>query len=203
MNETKAGIEGMVSLANRIVGEDRFVFTVDDRGRCDLKYSNKKSSGEERRSMGGSLSDPDLPGSIAGWLSHILRRLMADEAGKPASPAVTESETAEVKKIISGLIEKELREGKIDNAHGINAENLREHLVEPVKQSYENEYWSDGTAIRIDLWTVLEECPEKKNGYRVFFDPKNQQFGLAETDHRGRPVYLFHTGTFLQALQAM
>lgn len=55
----------------------------------------------------------------------------------------------------------------------------------------------------VDLWLVLEEDSETRNGYKVVHDEINESCGLAITDARERPVFLGLYGGFLNAYDAM
>jgi hypothetical protein len=111
------------------------------------------------------------------------------------------SEMIEIKKYVTGRIEDELCEGKIDNAHGITAESIERHLVDPVIQIYISD--SRGEVNHLDLWTVLEEDSIGRSAYKVFFDPETNDFGLGATDSEGRLIYLGNYGSFLDALNGM
>jgi hypothetical protein len=51
-----------------------------------------------------------------------------------------------------------------------------------------------------DLWLVLEEQPETKNGYKIVFDEETKQFGLASGT---RNVFIGFYGTFIETLEGM
>ena len=99
---------------------------------------------------------------------------------------------------ISKLIEEEI-DGNWDilNPHGVD---LGRCLVPPTKKAYKSA--TDG--VIEELWLVLEEYPENQSGYKIVFDEKSEEFGLATGDFFGGPdVFLGIYGTFLETLSAM
>lgn len=75
--------------------------------------------------------------------------------------------------------------------------NLPECLVRPVLEDYTSA--RDHSRV-FRLWTVLVES---ENGYRIFYDEEENNFGLASKAMSGQLMYLASYGTFLQTLEAM
>lgn len=99
----------------------------------------------------------------------------------------------EIKKIIA----RELDESKsVSNWHGVS---LHECLVNPTKRNYEDSF-NQGEVI--ELWLVLEECPNEKDGYQIVFDEKMHEFGLALPGNE-LDLFLGYYGSFLEALEGM
>ena len=80
------------------------------------------------------------------------------------------------------------------NLHGIN---LAECLIKPVKQKYISALDNSKT---FDLWTVLIES---EDGYRIFYDEDENEFGLANSSLNDDLVHLGYYGTFLETLAGM
>jgi len=56
----------------------------------------------------------------------------------------------------------------------------------------------------IDLWLVLEEVPDTRDGYKIVYDDRTGMFGLACRGFSGRDVYLGAYGNnFFEAFDAM
>ena len=83
------------------------------------------------------------------------------------------------------------------NAHGVD---LLKCLVTPERKRYIGPIKDDET---FDLWLVLEEDPETRNGYKIVFDETKKMFGLALVDDRDRHVFIGYYGTFMETLDAM
>ena len=97
-------------------------------------------------------------------------------------------------KEISQMIEKEIGgDLSITNWHSCD---LKKCLVRPKKRKL---VFFDG--IR-EVWIVLEEYPEKLEGFMIFFDEENNKYGLAEHSEPFGFAYNPHD-TFLAAFEAM
>jgi hypothetical protein len=85
------------------------------------------------------------------------------------------------------------------NAHAVD---LRKCLVQPRKVTCRNTFpmLDDGTPIQV--WVVLEETPDTRDGYLIVFDESRRAFGLANWDGN-TPVFLGFHGSFLNTLQGM
>ena len=105
-----------------------------------------------------------------------------------------------VKKYISVKISKEIRENTIDNWHGINRDNITKHLIPPLLETYFDPI-SENTKYR--HWTVLEELPEEKSRYTIFYDPLKDEFGLGMHGESGKMFSLGIYGSFIEALNGM
>jgi hypothetical protein len=84
------------------------------------------------------------------------------------------------------------------NAHGCD---LKRCLVDPVQLPFEDVVNPLAT---LNLWLVLEEDPDTREGYKIVYDDKSDMFGLAWRLVSGRDGYLGAYGeTFLEAFDAM
>jgi hypothetical protein len=84
------------------------------------------------------------------------------------------------------------------NAHG---RNLKQCLVEPVRLPFEDPHDRLAT---INLWLVLEEVPDTRDGYKIVYDDDRGMFGLACPSISGGNVFLGPYGdTFMEAFDAM
>jgi hypothetical protein len=100
-------------------------------------------------------------------------------------------------KDISNIILEEIKPGfDISNVHGID---LRKYLMTPVLQDYIN---SANKAQVFRLWTVFEETGDA-NRYVIFYDEKDNSFGLGMKSNKSELFYLANYGSFLKALESM
>jgi hypothetical protein len=94
---------------------------------------------------------------------------------------------------ISKIIEQEIGGNWLQtNPHDVDFEKCL--AVPPVKQVFED-IFNEG---KIELWVVLEEDHEKKDGYKIIFDEETVQFGLATSD-----IFIGLYGSFLDTLKSM
>ncbi len=86
------------------------------------------------------------------------------------------------------------------NAHGVN---LRKALVTPYRAKMINSLVNDGKIIDslLEVWVVLEEV-YKGDGYMIFFDEKDDEFGLAFKNNP-YPVICGYYGDFWTTLKGM
>jgi hypothetical protein len=105
-----------------------------------------------------------------------------------------------MKEKIKEIIESEIKNKKIDNAHGIDLENIQHHLVEPTLEEYKD---IGDNQINYMLWTVLEEMPKTKDGYKIVYDQEKNHFGLAMISDNDEKLYLGPYGSFIESLNAM
>jgi hypothetical protein len=54
----------------------------------------------------------------------------------------------------------------------------------------------------VQLWLVLEERPDDKDGYKIVYDPSDNEFGLA-TPGTELPVLISFYGSFVETLEGM
>ncbi len=81
---------------------------------------------------------------------------------------------SEIQKFLKNELAKD--EG-FDNWHGINKNNLYDHLVEPYLVTvYSGEDGTDPT----DMWIVLYEYPKEVKGYLVGYCPSSKEWCLIE-----------------------
>lgn len=104
-----------------------------------------------------------------------------------------------LKENIIAKIKQEINQSIIDCAHGINNDNVDKYLIPPIKEKYAE---SINTSKYFYLWTVLEEDPEEKKGYTIFYDEVRNDFGLGTHTNNGL-VYLGNCGTFIETLNSM
>jgi len=98
---------------------------------------------------------------------------------------------------IKQIIEKELKaETDIKNVFGLD---MTICLIELVKQQYK--YSNDATET-YELWTVLEETADK-TGYKIYFDEKENMFGLAIKSDKDELINIGLYGSFLKTLYSM
>lgn len=105
-----------------------------------------------------------------------------------------------IKKQIFERIKQEIENSPIDNWHGITLDNITKHLISPVFETYSNPM--DET-ITHQYWTVLEEYPEDRNGYTIFFDTNENEFGLGMHVKSKQMISLGIYGSFIEALNGM
>ena len=101
---------------------------------------------------------------------------------------------------ISKKISLELESSVTTNAHGINRQNITNHLIDPEEHLYLDPMDDDRT---YQFWKVLEEIPGEKDGYTIFFDPESEEFGLAIYNENNQMVMLGIYGTFIETLDSM
>ena len=53
------------------------------------------------------------------------------------------------------------------------------------------------------LWLVLEEAPDSRDGYEVFYDPEDSAFGLGAIDESGQRFYIGSYGSLWDTLEGM
>jgi hypothetical protein len=98
---------------------------------------------------------------------------------------------------VKNIIQAELQSGEtISNWHGLS---LNKCLVEPVLMDFEDSF-NNGEIIK--LWLVLEERPDEKDGYKIVYDPDENEFGLA-TNGNELPVLISFYGDFIETLEGM
>jgi len=83
------------------------------------------------------------------------------------------------------------------NLHGCD---LHACLVTPEQRLYSDFRDESKT---LEMWLVLEEHPDTHTGYRIVFDEREQQFGLAIEGKNGRDIWLGYYGNFIQAFDGM
>jgi len=97
---------------------------------------------------------------------------------------------------IRGIIDDELKsEPDIKNVFGLD---LTKRLIAPTMQKY----WDSSDKKSFEnLWTVLEETPDK-NGYVIYFDEESKMFGLGiQSDNELFDIGNY--GTFIKTLYSM
>lgn len=92
----------------------------------------------------------------------------------------------------------------LSNCNGVD---LARSVVSPTAIKIINRHVSDGTISDevIGVWLVLEECAEKRDGYKIVFDEKTGHFGLASPGFSSdaHPVLCGWYGDFLTTFEAM
>jgi hypothetical protein len=98
---------------------------------------------------------------------------------------------------IKNIIQAELKgRDAIKNWHGVSLEKC---LVEPTLMDFEDSF---NECEIVQLWLVLEERPDDKNGYKIVYDPSDGEFGLA-TPGTKLPVLISFYGSFVETLEGM
>lgn len=77
--------------------------------------------------------------------------------------------------------------------------DLTDHLLEPKLQNYKRS--NDATEV-YQLWTVFEERLDK-NGYKIYYDEKENLFGLALNSDSEELINIGLYGSFLRTLYTM
>jgi hypothetical protein len=104
--------------------------------------------------------------------------------------------SAELQEIVHGEIGGDWSQS---NSHGVD---LRKCLVQPRKVACRNTFPMLHGGRPLQLWIVLEETPDCRNGYLIVFDETQRAFGLAVWDGE-TPVFLGFHGTSVDTLQGM
>ena len=104
------------------------------------------------------------------------------------------------KKHISNKISEEIKRNPIDNGHGINKDNITKHLIQPSLEDYQDPIDENVTN---QYWTVLEEIPEEKTGYTIYYDQNKDEFGLGMHDKSDHMISLGIYGSFIETLNGM
>ena len=89
------------------------------------------------------------------------------------------------------------------NLHGVD---LRRCLVRPQRVSMMTYCPSPNgiaTYEKIEVWIVLEEGPDTKNGYKIVLEEVTGKFGLAMRCDDDQLLYLGSYGDFMATLEAM
>ena len=98
---------------------------------------------------------------------------------------------------VQNIIKKELAgQSDLSNVFGLN---LKECLIEPIKQAYIS---STDSNVTFNLWTVLEES-EDQTGYKITFDEDDQTFGLGILTDKDELMDIGTYGTFIETLKGM
>jgi hypothetical protein len=98
----------------------------------------------------------------------------------------------DIEKIISQEINNRW---DLSNAHGVD---LKKCLITPSKQIY----YSFDLSEKFELWTVLEETPDL-SGYKIYYNEKENNFGLGMLTNKNELICLGPYGTFLETFEAM
>lgn len=99
-----------------------------------------------------------------------------------------------IKKLILSEIKGDY---SITNAHGVD---LKKCLVEPYLQKFEKSFKKGEM---VDVYIVLEENPESKNGHQIIYDPQEKIFGLGLSEEGKYHLLLGYYDTFLESLNGM
>ncbi|XWN37850.1 MAG: hypothetical protein ROO71_02760 [Balneola sp.] len=105
-----------------------------------------------------------------------------------------------MQEFLKRLIKEELQKNPLKGAHGINSENIEEFLIEPKIEKY------IGSSNRTDIfevWTVLQETPNERSGYTIFYDPEDKGFGLGMYTSDDQLMHLGFYGSFSKTLNSM
>lgn len=99
---------------------------------------------------------------------------------------------------VRALIEREIAgDWARSNLHGCD---LRRCMVDPAQREYDDSFNPPNV---VELWLVLEEIPETRDGYKIVFSAERGVFGLAVPGFTRRDVLIGYYGTFLETYDAM
>jgi hypothetical protein len=91
----------------------------------------------------------------------------------------------------------------LNSPHGINLENIHQHLVDPITKKYFNDFQNKVE----QYWVVLDEEPQDlKEGYLIIYSEQQNQFGLAVKTSNTKPnmgTFIGWYGSFVSALNNM
>jgi hypothetical protein len=79
------------------------------------------------------------------------------------------------------------------NPHGVD---FRTCLVAPEFQQFVDATNKDQI---LNLWLILEERPQTRDGYKIVFDESRKKYGLASSGN----IFIGYYGTFLETIDAM
>jgi hypothetical protein len=105
-----------------------------------------------------------------------------------------------MQEFLKRLIKEDLKMNPLKGAHGIDSENINEFLIEPKLEKY------IGSSNRNDIfevWTVLQENPDNRSGYTIFYDPEDKGFGLGLYTSDDQLMHLGFYGSFSKTLNSM
>jgi hypothetical protein len=101
---------------------------------------------------------------------------------------------------VRAIVEAEIGNDRSrSDPHGVD---LKACLVTPWMVSCQNTFPQLEGGRPLNLWMVLEESPDKKDGYLITFDEQNHKFGLAAWSG-DIPVFLGYHGGFINTLEGM
>ena len=108
------------------------------------------------------------------------------------------------KSILKRYIRQDLQSvDSLNNLHGIDLDNIQQHLVDPLL----NEYYNDVQNKVEKHWVVLDEEPKNdKDGYQIIYSEKHNEFGLAVKTSNTKPnvgTVVGWYGSFVSALNCM
>ena len=86
------------------------------------------------------------------------------------------------------------------NYHGITLDNLNYFLVEPFEIFVEPE---DLDTSPRNMWVVLQEYKDIKDGYSIVFDPRNSGWGITEQLSNDKYILVIGAASFKEALEGM
>jgi len=99
---------------------------------------------------------------------------------------------------VANIIQAELdQKGSALNWHGVSLDRC---LLDPVLRQFEDSF-NDGEVLK--MWLVLEENPETLDGYKIVYDPEENEFGLALSGKGALPVFIGYYGSFVDTLEGM
>ena len=99
---------------------------------------------------------------------------------------------------VRALIEREVgADWGRTNAHGCD---LRRCLVTPSLLDFKSDPDKDET---VRLWLVLEENPDRRDGYKIVYGEDDGMFGLATRLTDGTDWFMGYYGAFLEAYDSM
>ena len=87
-----------------------------------------------------------------------------------------------------------------DNSHGITPENVRSFLVEPYAVMVDPD---DLETPAREMWVVLHERRDPREGYVVVLDPRESSWGVAEFTGKPYLTLLISANSLAEALTGM
>lgn len=91
----------------------------------------------------------------------------------------------------------------LNNLHGIDLQNIQQHLVDPTLKDYYNDFQN-----KVEKhWVVLDEDPKNpKDGYQIIYSEEHDEFGLAVKTSNTKPnvgTLVGWYGSFVSTLNSM
>lgn len=108
------------------------------------------------------------------------------------------------KSILKRYIRQDLQSmGSLNNLHGIDLENVHQHLVDPTQREYYNDFQN-----KVEKhWVVFDEEPlSHQDGYQIVYSEEHDEFGLAVKTSNTKPnmgTLVGWYGSFVSTLNGM
>ncbi|GAB2682184.1 hypothetical protein GCM10027036_40650 [Flavihumibacter cheonanensis] len=108
------------------------------------------------------------------------------------------------KSVLKRYIRQDLQSVEtLNNLHGIDLENIQQHLIDPTLKEYYNDFQN-----KVEKhWVVLDEEPQDpKDGYQIIYSEEHNEFGLAVKTSNTKPnmgTIVGWYGSFISTLDGM